>query len=175
MAFNYTSVESLTEVYQRVIDRYQARWVDFDLENELGNAFVAIRRAKAIKQLQINNPTLRVSITVPVSPTGLTVEGLAFVKLNNYTIDVLNIMTFDYAYDSITPGVSMGTYAVNAAKATWDQVKTLPHIKSIGITAMIGKSDTNETFDQTDAQYLVNNTINKPYVSVRKNNLYSYS
>jgi chitinase len=71
----------LQKKYQGVIDTYQFKWVDFDVEGSaITNAAANTRRAKAIAGLKKANPNLIVSLTLPVMNTGLTGEGIALIQ-----------------------------------------------------------------------------------------------
>jgi chitinase len=81
LALMTTDVGLLQKKYQRVIDMYAPRWVDFDIEGGaiLDNNSV-IRRSQAVAGLVAANPGLRTSVTLPASPSGLLSEGVELLK-----------------------------------------------------------------------------------------------
>ncbi|MBK6664226.1 MAG: glycosyl hydrolase family 18 [Thermoflexaceae bacterium] len=160
----------LTSAYQDVIDRYDLRAIDFDIEGAaLGNVSANERRADAIKALQERNKELRVWLTLPVAPFGLTAEGVAIVDLmlaRGVRLDGLNVMTMNYG-GARAPGMSMAEASTLALTATWQQldgayrragvVKTQEELWGmIAATPMIGQNDIEaEVFTQKDARALV--------------------
>ena len=66
--------------YAAAIDRYDVEVIDLDIENDdLADAAAAERRAEAVAQLQ-ETRDLQVWLTLPVSPTGLTADGIDQVR-----------------------------------------------------------------------------------------------
>lgn len=163
-----TDHAALVAEYQRVINTYRLRSIDFDVEGYyLADAVSVARRSAAIKALQDANPNLSVWFTLPVLPTGLTADGVAVLTsaLNaGARIDGVNVMAMDYG-DGAAPNPSgkMGDYAIAAATATHAQLKTLLAQKGlnltdqqvwsrIGLTPMIGINDVQtEVFDLQEA------------------------
>jgi hypothetical protein len=159
LALDCSSVSALQAQYQSVINKYHVTHLDFDVEGTaLDNTSANDRRNKAIKGLLAANPNLVISYTLPVDVTGLASDGIAL--LNNAVsdgtrVDLVNIMTMDYANDSR----DMGSAATQAATSTVNQLKSVFTSKStsalwymMGITSMIGKNDTlPETFTLSNA------------------------
>jgi hypothetical protein len=168
-AVNCTSAAQLQALYQSVITRYGVTMLDFDIEggeqtNDTANAL----RAQALKGLKAANPKLVVSYTLPVLPTGLTVDGtniLNGVKSAGLALDVLNIMAMDYGGAVASGG--MGTDAVDAAQAAEAQLKAAGlTATTVGITPMIGQNDSQgEIFSLSDAQTVLNFASSTTYVS----------
>ena len=148
-ALTASSASQLQAEYQSVIDRYH---IDAINQASLG------LRDKAIVGLQEANPDLKVSFTLPVLPTGLDAAGLNVLKTakqDGVRIDVVNIMTMDYG-TSVDNGGQMGLNAINAVKATEQQLTTLGLAAKIGATPMIGINDVaSEVFTQADAKAVV--------------------
>lgn len=143
LALTTKSVQDLFLKYKSVVDRYQLKSVDFDIE---GPALLDIdschRRGQAILELKKLYPKLEVSMTVPVMPHGLDPDTLACMAVTPH--DVLNIMAMDFGRES-----DMGLAAVQAIQATRRQTD-----KKMGVTVMIGKNDTIEVFTLSNAKYL---------------------
>ncbi|XLE09284.1 chitinase [Streptomyces sp. Pv4-95] len=157
------SADELAAAYGKVIDRFELKKVDFDIEGgALPDTAANTRRAQAIAQLQKKHPDLDVSFTLPVMPEGLTPDGVKLVadaKKNGVEISAVNIMAMDYgpSYDG-----DMGTYATQAATATQAQIKEALGLsdadawKTVAVTPMIGVNDVqNEVFKVDDATELV--------------------
>lgn len=152
-----SSVSTLQAAYQSVIDQYQIKWIDLNVEGSLIGDSVSIdRRNKAIKALQSANPSLVVSYTLPVMQTGLlqtALDLLSNAKANGVRVDYVNIMAMNYG----PAGIDMGQAAIDAATNTHNQLVTLGLSSKIGVTPMIGQNNTyGEIFDLGDAEQLVN-------------------
>ncbi len=154
------------DAYKSVIDAYSLSSIDFDIEG----LFIAdpnsiLRRSKAMKLLQNEYPALRISLTLPVMPTGLTADGLNVVQsalTQNVNLSIINIMAMDYGGS----GIDMGNAAISAGEAVFVQIKTLYQNngmnlpdsvlwRKIGVTPMIGANDVQgEVFYLDDADDL---------------------
>ncbi|GAB2822655.1 hypothetical protein GCM10027091_62340 [Streptomyces daliensis] len=154
------SAEELEKAYAKVVDTYDLKKADFDIEGgALPDTAANTKRAKAIAALQKSHEDLDVSFTLPVMPEGLTQDGVALLedaKANGVKVSAVNIMAMDYgpSYDG-----DMGEYATQAATATQKQVKESLGIeddaeawKTVAITPMIGVNDVVvEVFKPEDA------------------------
>lgn len=154
------------DAYKAVIDAYVLQSIDFDIEGLfLADPASILRRSKAMKLLQNEYPALKISLTLPVMPTGLTNDGLNVIQSalgQNVNLSVINLMAMDYGGS----GIDMGNAAISAGEAAFSQIKTL-YInnginladsviwRKIGITPMIGVNDVaGETFYLDDASDL---------------------
>lgn len=157
-----TSVDSLFNEYDAVVNAYNLRYVDYDIEGAaIADTASNDRRSAALAKLQQAHPGLKVSLTLPVLPEGLTSEGVAIVKSARdagVNLDLVNIMAMDY-YRS---GSDYGNAAVQAAQATFGQLKSLYPAKTdaqlwamVGVTPMIGENDDHQIYNQAAAQQLV--------------------
>ena len=159
LATTCTDGQKLLGAYDEVVDRYDLRTIDLDLEGPgLVDPTANIRRAKAIKQLQTeraeDDKDLRVWLTLPASPQGLSDDGKqavtamldAGVKLSG-----VNVMTMDFG-SSRAKGQSMIDASIAALNATHGQLQSLyskagkplgPNTlwKRMGATPMIGQND----------------------------------
>jgi len=156
-----TTASALAAEYAAVVDAYGLNYVDFDIEGAAvaEPASIALR-SQALALLQASHPSLRISLTLPVLPTGLTSDGLNVVtsaKNAGVNLDLVNAMAMDY-YQS----VDYGDAAVQAGNSVFSQLKTLYPTKTdaqvwamVGVTPMIGQNDDGHIFDQTDARQLV--------------------
>lgn len=144
LAHKITDPAKLATAYGSVVDALKLRWADFDIEGaSIEDRTVVARRMAAIKLLQAKYPSLIVSFTLPVMPTGLIESGIAFIKAAvaaGVRTDVVNVMCMNYG-ESFKG--DQGAHAIAAAKATRAQLVAagMPNAK-IGITPMIGTNDT---------------------------------
>jgi chitinase len=162
LAYYCTTPTTLANEYDAVVKAYSLKYVDFDIEGAaVADPTTVQRRSQALKILQDRNPGLKISLTLPVLPNGLTADGVNVVqsaKNAGVNLDLVNIMAMDY-YQG--PG-DQGAKAIAAAKATQAQVKSVYGLsdsaawKKIGVTPMLGVNDSqNEIFYQKDARALV--------------------
>lgn len=170
------STAELAASYQSVIDTYNARVLDFDLEGvSLTDRDSVQRRAEALSILQRRTQTERRSMeiwfTLPVLPGGLSADGIRIIRSaidQGIRIRGVNGMTMDYG-DAVAPSPTgrMGAYAVEAARNLHSQLLALyaaSHIpkeasevwQMIGVTPMIGRNDVvAEVFQSSDAGRLL--------------------
>lgn len=170
-AYSCTNVTQLQALYQSVINRYKVTTLDFDIEGSaLTDTTGSIaRRDQALKALKAANPSLVISYTLPVLPTGLDANGLTVIKAakaDGVALNVVNIMAMDYGTGVDNSG-QMGTDALDAAAATHTQVQNAGFTSTtIGITPMIGVNDVRgETFQLTDAQKVYSFATSNSYVT----------
>jgi chitinase len=152
-----TTVAALQAAYQSVITKYHLTWIDLDIEGAaIADAASVNRRNQAIRALEVANPGLRVSYTLPVNPTGLDGNGmnlLSNAKASGARVDVVNVMAMDYG----SCGIDMGAAATNAAGGTRSQISSLGMSSSVGVTPMTDVNDTTcEVFSTANSQSLVN-------------------
>ncbi|HKN51153.1 MAG TPA: chitinase [Amycolatopsis sp.] len=157
-----TSAQVAAE-YDAVVKAYGLKYLDLDIEGAaVADPTSIARRSQAMKTVQSNNPGLKISLTLPALPSGLTSDGLNVVKSAKnagVNLDLVNIMAMDYYQGP----ADQGAKAIAAAKATQAQLKSLYGLsdaaawKKVGVTPMIGVNDSgNEIFYQKDATALVN-------------------
>lgn len=162
LARTCTNVTDLTAAYQRVITRFKATRIDFDIEgaaiDPTKQKTQIARRFSAIRNLEKNNKGLVVSLTIPTGQSGLESSGLSLLKTAKSTstrIDAVNIMAMDYG----SPVADMGAAAISAAKGALKQIKTVWSTwtyAKLGITPMIGQNDSaGEVLTTTQAKSLV--------------------
>ena len=160
LAMACTTESSLQAAYQAVITHLGVTHIDFDIEGAtLDYTSDNNLRFQAIAGLEAANPGLVVSVTLPVLPTGLAADGVAFLSLakqDGVRIDLVNVMAMDYG-SSFTG--DMGQEAIQAAESTLTQAQAdwpSDTYANIGVTPMIGQNDTaGESFSEADANTLV--------------------
>jgi hypothetical protein len=164
-----TDVNALTAEYQAVVSAYSLRYIDFDIEGSASAEPASIaRRNQAMVRLQASNPNLRISLTLPVLPEGLTADGLNVVRSARdagVNIDLVNIMAMDYYRTG-----DYGDFAVQAANNTFAQLKSLYPSRTdaqvwrmLGVTPMLGVNDDQHVFDQNDARQLVTSAASRHF------------
>jgi hypothetical protein len=157
IAVSCGDVASTQAAYQKVINQFKLTWIDLDIESGQESQTASVdRRNKAMRNLQAANPGLRISYTLAVDRSGLPSGPLNLLKnalANGVNVTDVNIMAMDYG-----PCYSdMGQAAVDAAKATHNQLSNIGLGAKVGVTPMIGTNDvTCEKFSTTDASVLVN-------------------
>ncbi|WP_293222602.1 Calx-beta domain-containing protein, partial [Mycolicibacterium sp.] len=164
------SAQALANAYAGVVDTYSLTHLDFDIEGAaVADAASIALNSSALKLLQQARPQVQIWYTLPVLPQGLTIDGLNVVQ-SALTAGVklagVNVMAMDYG-DGPAPtsgpnAQTMGTYAIQSAQSTYNQLSSLYAKngqtfawKQIGVTPMIGVNDiTSEVFTVADAQAL---------------------
>lgn len=156
------SDDGMYNLIKSVIDTTQVFSIDFDVEgSQLDNTALNTRRNNVVKRLQATYPSLYVSYTLPVDPTGLESDALAVIRSANSAgvkVSMVNVMAMDYG----SPSSAMGDLAISAATGTFNQIKGIFTGKTdaqlwamIGVTPMIGVNDTqSEVFTVADASKL---------------------
>jgi hypothetical protein len=149
------SASALASAYQSVITKYQLTHVDFDIENTaLGDTGNELKRAQAIAILEQEDPSLVVSLTIPMTSIGLPGTGTGEIQqaiTAGARINVFGIEDFDYGLTSGTQVSSDETVASDVASQLeslygWPAATAWSHI---GITLMNGHTDQpSELFTQ---------------------------
>lgn len=162
--------DQLYSAYNAVITRYDLDTIDLDIEGQALRDIESIERravtiARLQKDYQDKEKNLAVWLTVPVSPQGLTQEGVNFVAhmlLRGVDIAGINVMTMNYGESR--QGKSMVDSSLEALMETHRQLKILYaqagiHLSDaslwtkIGATPMIGQNDiADEVFTVEDAK-----------------------
>ncbi|MFI9273044.1 cellulose binding domain-containing protein [Kitasatospora sp. NPDC052896] len=172
LAQSCTDVPSLTAQYQKVVDAYGLDRIDFDIEGSAVSDHASIdRRSAAIAAVQAaqraKGRDLKVSLTLPVLPSGLTSDGLYVLqsaKNAGVAVDTVNVMAMDFGdTEAPNPSGQMGSYAIQAAQSTraqiaqvWPDLTTAQTWAMVGVTPMLGQNDNaDEVFGLSDAQQLL--------------------
>jgi chitinase len=159
LAVTCTSVTQLAAAYSAVINRYNLSTIDLDIEGDaLDNSAANARRAEALaivqKEQRAAGKSLAIWLTLPVTQTGLAVNGQDTVRqtlAGKVDLAGVNAMTMDYG-SSLTAGTSMLQASEDAVVAVQRQLGILyreQHItlnqgtlwSKIGATPMIGQND----------------------------------
>jgi chitinase len=151
-----TSASALAGAYQKVINTYNLRVIDIDIEaGEVASATIRQRVIDALKIIKTNNPgiitiiTLGTDTTGPIGPERDMITRGAASSLNN---DVWGIMPFDFGSHSGTMGDATKSAAEglkNALKSSYGYSDAVAYAH-MGISSMNGKTDVGETVTIAD-------------------------
>jgi len=160
---------NLAAVYQSVINRYEAKALDFDIEGgKVRDQASLQRRNLALVAVRAANPNLTISYTLPVLPSGLDGDGvrvLTSAKRDGFAPDIVNVMAMNYG-SSVDNGGQMGQNALMAASNTAQQVKAAGLTSRIGVIPMIGVNDVpSEVFTLADAGLLASFAASNAFIA----------
>ena len=151
-----TNVKALAAEYMAVVKAYSLKYIDLDIEGAaVADPASVKRRSQAIAQVQ-KATGVKVSLTLPVLPEGLTADGVNVVKAAKaagVNVDVVNVMAMDYGRNG-----DYGKFATQAAQSTFNQVHGIYPAKGwgiVGVTPMIGQNDDGHIYNQAAARSLV--------------------
>lgn len=167
LALAIDNADELKNAYRGVVDAYQLRRIDFDVE---GAALVDTdsieRRSQAIGQLQrelsASGRKLEVWLTLPATRAGLTNEGIEVVNSalrHGVELGGVNVKISDGGGESGKNDGKTGTHTIEAAINTYYQLqKRLGPSESaadiwskVGVTPTIGRTG-DDTFEPKDAR-----------------------
>jgi chitinase len=174
LAVSCSSQSQLLAAYRTVVDRYGVQTLDFDVEGAAeADAGANSRRATALRSLQVRaahlHRQLKVWLTLPVIPQGLTREGVSVVESMLHAgvkLSGANALIMDYG-GSLPAGESMRAAGNSALHGMFHQLQTAYRgigarltdrqiWGRIGATPMIGQNDSSgEYFSLSDANALV--------------------
>ncbi len=156
---------SLANAYQQVINKYNLSRIDLDYEGDDLDANMGVRFG-AIKILQNNanaaGRTLQVSLTIPMTTVGFPGSGideLNQAKAAGVSLDIVNIMAFDYGLTNSSDQATSVEMVAQAAQGQlkqlfgWDDATAWGHL---GLQIMNGHTDQpSELFTQATFQTLL--------------------
>nr|WP_229758641.1 carbohydrate-binding protein [Peterkaempfera bronchialis] len=150
--------EATAAAYQQVINKYQLKAIDFDLEEpEYENAAAIHNEIGAARILQSGNPGLYVSVTTAGTADGTGWFGkqmLNEAKAQGFTPANFSIMPFDGGFNGASAQISALENFNGVLRSTfgWDAATAYAHE---GVSMMNGRSDTGEYFRQADFQQVL--------------------
>jgi chitinase len=173
LAVGCRAPDRLVAAYRSVVDRYRVGVLDMDLERDaLTDPAALSRRAEALAALQrapvSGRPPLRIWLTLPVTPAGLTSDGVRALEATlaaGVRLAGVNALTMDYG-PSRSPSVTMAEAAtgaldglrgqlVAASRGAGVRLSERDAWTRIGATPMIGQNDVaSERFDLSAAAAL---------------------
>jgi chitinase len=150
---NCGSPAALAAAYQQVINAYDLKYIDIDIENsdEFENPTVMDRILNAMKIVKQNNPGITTIITFGTAINGPTGAGTRLINRSaalQTNIDVYTIMPFDFGCTG--GGANMFNCTVSATEGLKNQLKSAfgwsdaTAYRHIGISGMNGRSDVSE-------------------------------
>jgi chitinase len=153
------SPQATAAAEQTVINKYNIRALDFDLEEpEYENATAINNELGAAQILQANNPGLYESITLPGTTNGTGYFGqqlLNNAKSLGYTPNNYGIMPFDGGFSGASSqiGALQGFNTILMNTFGWSSATSYARE---GISSMNGRTDSAEYFYQSDFQTVLN-------------------
>lgn len=157
-----TDPAALAGAYQSIIDTYQLKAIDLDIEStEFENDATQARIAQALKTVGDKNPGVRIYLTLPSTQDGLNWWGNNMVSkavAAGTRVDGWTIMPFDFGGGA----TGMGQLTISVAEKTHAQLKKAYPGKSddevyamTGISSMNGRTDAGEFVRQSDLQEIL--------------------
>lgn len=114
--------QSLANAYQKVVDTYQLKAIDVDLEKrEFQTPIAQDRELGALKILKQRNPRLLTTIVFPTDRRGPSVDGKRLIRRArdlDAKIDVFTIMPFDFGGSDMTSDTISATDGLAATIAS---------------------------------------------------------
>jgi chitinase len=147
---NCSTPEALAGAYQKVIDTFQLKAIDIDIENtdEFENYVVADRIVDALKIVKQRNPNVKTILTFGTTPSGPNAHGVRLIqqaKAKNANIDIFAQMPFDFGghADMYAANVGATEGLKNVLKTTFGWTDAQAYSR-IGLSGMNGLSDQQE-------------------------------
>ena len=141
---------ALAAAYEQVINAYGLHAIDIDIEHtEFTNARTQLHVVTALRQVQLDDPTVEITLTFGTTPTGPDSHGrslladAASVGLQPYA---WTIMPFDFG----TPETDMGATSVAAAEGLHADLMAAYGEDSVTAYAHMGISSMNGATDEAD-------------------------
>jgi len=153
---------ALAGAYEKVIDDYGLEAIDIDIEHtEISDAATRLRVVTALRRVQVDDPSVEITITFGTTPTGPDSAGRSLIAdavsvgLQPYA---WTIMPFDFG----APESDMGATTVAAAEglhadlmSAYDEGSSTAY-SHMGISSMNGLTDeTDETVSPADFQTIL--------------------
>ncbi|MEU0841361.1 chitinase [Streptomyces sp. NPDC005962] len=142
-----SSASALAAAYQKVIDAYQLKAIDIDIEStEFENATVRQRVVDALKTVKQKNSGLKVYVTFGTTTTGPDANGKDLVKRGataGLDVDGWTVMPFDFGQGSVDMAAATKS-AVDGLKNTVASAYGLSSdaaYRKAGFSSMNGKTD----------------------------------
>lgn len=162
-----TDVNKLRDMYLQIIDAYNLKRIDLDIEEVNQDFYDNVANAKAIKKVQ-DKTGVEVVLTIPIMPYGYTTTQKNLLRAyigNGVNISLINNMTMCYGSE-VLPGEDFGEASVRALKNSNEQVRAIyaeygvdmderQTYKMLGATVDIGYENEYNPIFTTDMTKLV--------------------
>jgi hypothetical protein len=152
---------NLAAAYQKVINAGRFTAIDLDIENtdEFQNATVQDRILGAVKIIKLNNPTVKVVITIGTTTSGPDSWGNRIIdraKALGAPVDTWAVMPFDFSSggDMVAMTKSSVTGLKNKVKSVYGLTDDAAWRRS-GLSSMNGRTDTGETVTPANFRAIV--------------------
>ncbi len=180
LAYACQDEAALTDAYRSVVERYDLRTIDLDIENDdIADTASIQRRAAALATVQAERAAagsdLSVWLTLPVSTSGFTADGVSLVAATlegGVTLSGVNAMTMNFG-DVHHPTRDMLAATKSALESSVKQIVDIYGSRGVtlnesqawaqlGATPMIGQNDVvGEIFTLDDARGLAEYAVTK--------------
>jgi chitinase len=147
---NCATADALAGAYQKVIDTFNLKAIDVDIENtdEFENYVVADRIVDALRIVKQRNPGVTTILTFGTTPSGPNAHGIRLIQqaeAKNANIDIFAQMPFDFGGHAdmyaATVGATEGLKNQLKSVFGWSDAQAYAHM---GISGMNGLSDQQE-------------------------------
>jgi Cellulose binding domain/Fibronectin type III domain/Glycosyl hydrolases family 18 len=146
---NCSTPQALAGAYQQVINAYNLKAIDIDIENtdEFESEVVQDRILNALKIVKQNNPGIKTIVTIPTTTSGPSWWGNRLIERSQAlaaNVDIYTLMPFDFGSSNIyndTVNASVGLNNKLQAVFGWSSATAYTHQ---GISGMNGLSDQQE-------------------------------
>ncbi|WP_325052011.1 chitinase [Streptomyces triticagri] len=153
-----SSADELAGAYQKVIDAYDLKAIDIDIEAEAyDDPEVQQRTVDALLAVQSDNPELKVHVTFGTGQSGPDTSLIQRAADSGLTVDAWTIMPFNFGGG----GQNMGELTIQAAEGLksslvdiygYDESEAYTHM---GISSMNGITDGDETVTVGDFETIL--------------------
>ncbi|MDY7103357.1 MAG: glycosyl hydrolase family 18 protein [Actinomycetota bacterium] len=167
-----TDPEDLAAAYLEIVEHYDVTTIDLDIEGEgLADQDAHARRAAALAEVQqqrrADGDDLVVWLTLPVTPSGMTADGVSVIDATlagGVDLAGVNLMTMNFGVGPDTPMLDVTTTALEASAqqlvGAWRRagldITPGEAWARLGVTPMLGRNDlVDEVFTLADAEGLV--------------------
>ncbi len=144
------SPAALAGAYESVIDAYGLHAIDIDIEHgEFTKAATRLRVVTALRQVQVDDPSVEITLTFGTTPTGPDAHGRSLLA-DAASVGLLpyawTIMPFDFG----VPETDMGATSVAAAEGLHADLMAAYGVDSATAYAHMGISSMNGVTDESD-------------------------
>jgi hypothetical protein len=144
---------ALARAYGQVIDAYDLKAIDIDIEGGVyGNPAAQQRTIDALKLVKTSRPNVIIYVTIPSGRSGPDGGMIRRAATSGLTVDGWTIMPFDFG----AAGQDMGALTIQAAEGLKNTIKSAygytddQAYRQAGISSMNGRTDVGEIVSPAD-------------------------